>query len=362
LEFKRFFTEVNADRPKAFSALFDRLKAPPIGLRFGVVPVLLAAAFRAFPSAISLRRNGEYVDDILPSIIEDICKHADDFSIQVIDLSLRQRDTANAVQKVFADCDPGITSQSDLVRAGYDSLRTWLAALPPIAINTLRISPKAIEFRNTAISQRDPVQLLFHDMPSMLAASDLSGLIEELTGLRNEIQSVVAEVRREAEALTRRVLDVGLDRREGTLAEACQRWSKCFSGADLQRAGGGGAVAFVNRLSQSYDSDELLLDSIASQLVGQPVARWDDNSIGRFDRALSEAVRGVEEESVRLALAGPANPVIVSNLSRLIEARIRGLYESLGSLVGEARASEAMHRAARKAKEVKQDGDNSRSA
>jgi hypothetical protein len=193
--------------------------------------------------------------------------------------------------------------------------------------------------------------------PSINEAESNSAEIHELDG-------VVEQFRAEAVTTIRRTLDVGFDRREVSLAKACQRWTKCFLIAELRAAGGSQAAAFVNRLSQAYDTDDLLLDSLASQLVGQPVARWEDSSIAAFERALSEIVRSVEEESVRLAVAGRSNPnpVVVSNLSRLIEARIRGLYESLGTLIGESKARDALHRVAPLTKDEESNGDSSRSA
>ena len=157
-------------------------------------------------------------------------------------------------------------------------------------------------------------------------------------------------------------MDVGLARRDISLADACQRWTKCFSVPDLQRAGGAHAVAFITRLEQRYDSDELLLDSLASQLVGQPTGRWDDESHTRFERALAEVVRAVEDEAVRLAVNGPDNPVIISNLSRLIEARLRDLYENLGMLTGEPRARDALLRLIKTGQGKVPDGNDSRSA
>jgi hypothetical protein len=165
-----------------------------------------------------------------------------------------------------------------------------------------------------------------------------------------------------AAEVVRKTLDVGLERREVSLAETCQKWAKCFSVPDLQRAGSVQAVSFINRIEQRYDSDELLLDSIAAQLVGQPTNRWDDGALTRFDRALAEAVRTVEDEAVRLAVNGVSNPVIVSNLSRLIEARIRDLYENLGALTGERRARESLLRLTKASKDETANGNDSRSA
>jgi hypothetical protein len=361
-QFRRFFQESSPGGGKPFRSLFASLQGAPIGLRAGVIPILVAAAFRAFPAAISLRRNGAYVDDILPSIIEDICRHPDEFSLDVLEPSARETEIIRGVRNVFSDHDPGITAQRDVVRAAFDSLRAWVNSLPPVALRTEQIAKQTASFRAHVTSQSDPVQLLFRELVDLLAGTESSRIEEQLRGFRNELEAVVLAMRVQGAEAVRRTLDVGLDRREGSLIDACQKWTKCFSLPELEEAGGAQALAFINRIRQRYDSDDLFLDSLSSQLLGQPVARWDDGSLPKFDRAVSEAVRAVEEEAVRLAIRGPANPVIVNNVSRLIEARLRGLYENLGMLAGEAKATEVVLRLASKAKGNSNDGNDSRSA
>ena len=358
---RKFFQESALVSEKPFTQLIEQLFAPPVGLRPGVLPVLLASAFRAFPAAISLRRDGEYVNDILPTVVEAICKSPADFTLEVLSPTSRQDGILNAVGKVFSDCDPNVTGQQDKVRRTFDSLRNWIASLPPIAIQTNEISESSAAFRNSLTTQRDPVQLLFVDIERVLKGVATNNVSAELASLRTQLEAVVDTVRLAASDVVRRALDVGLDRKSTSLGEVCQRWTKCFSIPELQRAGGAQAVAFITRLEQHYDTDVLLLDSLASQLVGQPTARWSDTSLLQFDRALSEIVRAVEDEAVRLATSGKASDVIRNNLARLIEARIHGLYENLCQLQGVRQAHESLVGVIEAPAKRKDRGNNSRS-
>jgi hypothetical protein len=360
--FKEFFQSPSDGAGKGFADLLNHLARPPIGLRAGVVPVLISCAFRAFPAAISLRREGTYVDDVMPTIVEELCKHPDLYALDVLKLSKDQAMRLAAIQAVFGDCDPGVTRQRDQIRRAFDCLRNWVTGLPPVARLTRDLSQRALNFREAVAEQTDPVQFLCQDLSRLLAEVDWDGLEDNLKQARNEVEGVLPSVRVRAGEAVRRTLDVGLSRREASLADVCQRWTKCFSVPDLMKAGGSQAVSFISRLEQRYDSDDLLLDSIASQLVGNPTNRWDDESLSRFERALTEAVRAVEDEAVRLAVDGPANPVIVNNLSRLIEARLRNLYENLASLTGEDRAREALLHLAIIDKGKTADGNHSRRA
>jgi hypothetical protein len=360
--FEEFFQEPSEGRNKPFRQLFSDLQAPPIGLRSGLLPVFVACAFRAFPAAVSLRREGTYVEDILPTVVEDICRNPEAYSLEVLSLSASQRKIIASIQDVFGGFDPAVTRQADLIRTCFDCLRNWSISLPPVALSTSRLSQVAREFRAALQSQSDPLQFTFGELPRIFSQCDDVDFTHVLGVIKEELESVHERVRSDAAEVVRKTLDVGLDRREISLAETCQKWAKCFSIPDLQRAGSAQAIAFINRIEQRYDSDDLLLDSLAAQLVDQPTNRWDDGSLSRFDRALAEAVRMVEDEAVRLAVSGASNPVIVNNLSRLIEARIRDLYDNLGVLTGQRRARESLLRLTRSSKEEAVNGNDSRSA
>lgn len=361
-KFEEFFQEPSGNLGRPFRPLFADLQAAPIGLRAGLLPVFLACAFRAFPAAVSLRRQGAYVEDILPTVVEDICRNPELYSLEVLSLSLLQQQIIAAVQSAFGGFDPAVTRQADLIRTSFDCLRSWLTSLPPVALATSRLSPVALEFRAALQSQVDPLQFLFSELPRVLSERADVGFKRGLADVKDELESVHEWTQEQAAEILRKTLGVGLDRREISLAETCLKWAKCFSIAELQHAGSVQAVSFINRIEQRYDADDLLLDSLAAQLVGQPTNRWDDGSLQRFDRALAEAVRAVEDEAVRLAVNGTSTPMIVNNLSRLIEARIRDLYEHLGALTGERRARESLLRLTKTPKEKATNGNDSRSA
>ena len=84
-----FFT-LPSQKPKNPSKLFEELIAPPLGLCVGLLPILFTAGLKAFPSALSLTRNGSYVNDILPSEIEQLCREPDLYKLEVLELDSKR--------------------------------------------------------------------------------------------------------------------------------------------------------------------------------------------------------------------------------------------------------------------------------
>ena len=76
-----FLTEPGA-KPKDPRKFLHNLMEPPYGVREGLLPILLATGLKAFPSALSLTKDGAYVADILPSVIESLCREPDRFPRQ----------------------------------------------------------------------------------------------------------------------------------------------------------------------------------------------------------------------------------------------------------------------------------------
>ena len=90
-------------------------------------------------------------------------------------------------------------------------------------------------------------------------------------------------------------------------------------------------------MQMNYRSDEKLADSLATLLVGQPLARWNDSTIAHFERELQATVQQIEESA--LALSGLLeDSSAAQGLSIFLEGRIGELFAKLVDLVGEAEA------------------------
>ena len=76
------FLTVPGTTPRNPRQLLDKLMEPPYGVREGLLPILLASGLKAFPSALSLMKDGVYVADILPSVIESSVPRAGPISRQ----------------------------------------------------------------------------------------------------------------------------------------------------------------------------------------------------------------------------------------------------------------------------------------
>ncbi|MCP4887986.1 MAG: hypothetical protein GY904_15380 [Planctomycetaceae bacterium] len=332
--FRKFLTE-SSDRPATFKALFDQLQSPPFGLRLGVMPILLAAALRAFPSAISLMHKGKYLNDVLPSDIENICKFPSEYQILVLDIDPSKQKLLRGLYKHFSKVANYEIEENDLVRHCFDALEAWKHQLPPAAFTTGRLSKDTDSFRATITRVNDPVQLFFTELPRALSKSvdKPKSLINAIQRCVEELENVASSYTEQASEIVRASLTVGSEPGESKSVRAiAKQWASYFPGQFTEKLSDGVAKGMLSRMSLEYESDALLIDSLASLLVKKSVRRWDDSMAAAFDREFTAYVSKIENSA--RTFPAPTSQ-LQAGLSRLVVGRMQELYNQLSDLVGE---------------------------
>jgi hypothetical protein len=350
-ELRRFLTEPS-DRPKSFDRLIDSLLSPPIGLRMGIVPILLAAALRAFPSAISLMHKGVYLNDILPSDIENICKSPKEYEILVLDIDEPKLKLLRGIYKHLSKIAKYEIEENDLVRHCFDALEAWRHQLPPAAFTTGRLSKETDSFRATIVRVHDPVQLFFTELPRALSVSvdRTKQLLDGFKRCIDELENVAQTYTEQAIRIVESSLSIGSDQKsESNVREMAKQWASYFPDQFVESLSDGVAKGLLSRMSLDYETDSLLIDSIASLLVKKSVRRWDDSMAAAFDREFTSYVAKIENS----ARSYPApTEGLRQGLSRLVFGRVRQLFEQLSGLVGEEKAAEMVQQLSLKTEEV----------
>jgi hypothetical protein len=342
-KFQKFLT-VPSETPKRFLPFFDELMSPPYGLRAGVIPILLAAALKAFPSAISLTRDGEYVVDILPSEIEQLWKQPERYRLTVLDLDDGKITYLRALQKKFSVVGTYEAAENELVRLCFDAIEAWKDQLPPAALTTRRLSKCATKFRDAITRTDDPVRLLFERIPlacdrpiekPRALLNSVDRCIKELTGVAT-IYAEQAKVSLESSIGTR------FSQNHESARDIARQWSECFSDQFIEQLSDGIAKGLLSRLRMPYDTDELLIASLGSLIVGKPHGRWDDSTVAVFDREVHTIVHRIEDRALSSEGIVDSDLAATEGVKELVRSRIDELFGRLIELVGEDEAHQVL--------------------
>ena len=335
----RAFFEQPSDTPKHPRALFDILIAPPFGIRHGLLPILFTAGLKAFGRAISLRHKGEYIEDVLPTVIEDLCRNPNEYEIEVIDLDADTDSYLASVRTLFLG-KQRITSDTDAVRATYDAIQSWLFQLPKAALTAETISPQAKRFQHLLRSAKstDPLVFLIRDLPE---ACDFdyraNGHVSQaLSPLKSELEQVAdTYLRKAAIAIHQALARTQSDWTSGVQRTA-QQWASYFPEAITATGLPGIARSLLSRMRMGYDNEALFINSLALLVVGRSTEDWDDSTAIEFESKIQELTHRIEITALRATSIEALTDVqeIREGLSHLIAERIKELYDQLVQLRG----------------------------
>ena len=332
-EHLRDFLTTPSVQPKPLVDLISAIGSTPYGVRSGIVPILLAAGLRAFPGPISITAlDGSYVSDLLPSTVEAMAAHPQEYQVLVPNLAVGQREFLDQVAALFGSTDA--TAEADPVRRCHDALVNWRSTLPHSALSSRYLSVSGRSFGRLITAAIDPYRLLFEALPRVLSvpSADVGGLLHALSECKAEIEGVLHWNYEAAERAIRSAFPAqnGTDT---TIREIVGAWAEFFPGSVAHEVKDGIAQALISRARMGYDTDQALADALAALLVGKRISRWEDSSIVVFERELGAVIRRVEDTVLNLSTAGDGvrSQSIVDIATSRLQASLRAIANAVGA-------------------------------
>lgn len=339
-----FFVNTQEDgKAKKPSKLINELLSPPYGIRSGLIPILFAAGLKAFAHAISLRRRGEYVTDILPSVIEEIIKSPDDYELSVLDMNEASSAYLDCMRAVFAG-QQQLVYETDVVRAAFDAIQSWLFQLPRATWNTASLSKDANTFLSLIrrIQSTDPLVLMLQTLPHDLNYdyADLNQVKEVITPLKVEVEGISHTYAKKACESLFQALSPPLNGNELHIQRLAQDWAEHFPESVINAGMPSIARSFLTRIRMEYKDTASFLNSIALLMVGKGVEDWDDTTSINFESRVQELAHRIEEIAIKYVTSDRIHNIDAAfdGMSSFLISRIENQISQLYQLIGEERA------------------------
>ncbi|MDG3043129.1 hypothetical protein [Roseicyclus marinus] len=346
-ELKAFFTSP-AVHPKSFSGIIGILGKPPYGIRKGLLPILVTGALRAFGEVIAIRRNVDgawrYIDDIQPSVMEDICENPDLFEVEVVAAS---HDIKVVIEQMIGEFKPvPDLVETDIIRAFFDAVISWKRNLPPAALRSRNLGDEATRLqRALRQSGDDPVSLLFRALPSVAGRQTLDGTTVEFVSVaRRQIERMTLSYVEEAIGASRRAFEAGSGMTTEGLLDAAHGWASQIPSA-VSRDGtldrvARGVLNRARRAKDGKDSEASFVRALSAMLTGFDFEEWDDNVARKFSRDLRARIREIEDVALD-------NSTDDAEIAPFIERKIEIYLEKLRAASGPAAAKSMVQRLGR---------------
>ncbi len=327
------FLDGTEGQPRPLEALFATLARRPIGLRAGPAPVLFFAVLLSAPGEVALFEDGSLVTELTGAVVERLLRRIAHFTVARYRVAGARAAALQSLQAVVGG-DAG--RPVDLVRAIVRRVST----LPRFTRGTRAASSAALRLRDTILAARDPLRLLFEDLPRALGLDPLGvddrddGAVGPAYATRlAEVLAELAEVypRLLATIEARLAGSLDLEAEGAALRAAVTARARRLVGVSVDLR----LRAFLGRAMVTDTDHAAWLEGVAMVVGNRPPTEWSDGELVRFALGLDELRAMMRRAESLAAPAAPATPAVAPEDAALVsdaEQEIMAVLEArLGS-------------------------------
>ncbi len=286
------FTEAEAELVNV-QAVYDQLEAPPVGLKDGVIPILLTVGLLHRRDDIAIYEEGTYRPRLSADLLERLVRNPDRFAIKNFTASAGQRryviEALAAALKV--DVTPSDRRRNSTVLALMAPLLGTIRDLPDFTLATRDMSAEAVAVRDTLVGGRQPDEIIFTDLPAAvgLVGSQVVADDRRVVGeYARRLAAAVRELQQNWPALLQRI--------EAQLRDAVETPESADLRLDLSARARHLAdrvldprlrAVLLTAAEDALDHDDWL-EAIALNVVDKPVRSWWDQDWPAFVAASTQ--------------------------------------------------------------------------
>jgi len=280
------FLDRTEGEARPLAELFALLAERPIGLRAGPAPVLFFAVVLSTPGEVALFEDGTFVTELTGAVVERLLRRIGHFTVA----RYRVRGARAAVVQGLARVLGAEAARPvEVVRA----MVRRITLLPRFTRTTRNASDLGLALRDTIVAARDPLRLLFDDLPRALGLRPLGAeegedstvavdyalrLAEGLAALSETYPRLLATI--EARLASSLDLDLSGDALRAALTARAKRLLGVSVDLRLR--------AFLGRAVVADVAHNAWLEGVAMVVGNRPPAEWSDSELVRFALGLEE--------------------------------------------------------------------------
>jgi hypothetical protein len=269
-------------------ALMEELRRPPYGVRDGLIPILLAVFAHIHQAQVAVYEDGAFMLDLTGFDFMRLIKSPRTFEFQLCVLEGVRADVFRRILSGLGEVAP-TREDADLVEA-VTQLARFVAQLPDYTRRTRRIPEAAQRVRAALVDAKDPLRLLFSDLPracevepfgeTPTSVDRINAFVDELRGAVGVLNAAYFRLR---ETIATHLGNAfGLLPVAASLQHELSRQATAVRGAARDPS----LVAFCSRLMDRKLSPDEWLEAVASVVSGKPPARWQDHEVDLFPAML----------------------------------------------------------------------------
>jgi hypothetical protein len=305
----RTIVQSQPDARVKVSDLFAELRQPPVGVRDGLIPLLLTVFAISHEHDVAFYKDGTFLREMTAESMLVLTKQPERFEIQYCKI---EGVRAELFEKLLSVLEVKPTGERriellDVVKP----LCVFVAQLPAYVHNTKKLTPTAISVRDGILAARDPARLLFHDLPKACrfeafsanpaGGKEVQAFVRALKAALDELRLAFPQLEERLRSLLREAFPLPGSFQQFRTALA-RRAEHVVLGVSEQKL-----RAFCLRLIDDNLPESEWLESIGSFLALKPPTKWHDSEEDAFMQELGPlATRFHNVESIVFANGKPS--------------------------------------------------------
>jgi hypothetical protein len=291
--------------------------------------------------------DGQYIADIRPSVIEDLCKEPERFALNVVAVEEDQRAYLEGVCELFRGRRAASIDDPDLVRRAFEWIQFWKAESPEATRVSSGVTERTARVRKALWSTEDPVRTLMQAVPEALGVTDgdLAKALKRLREAKSELDGIVNVYADKALVIMTAAIGAAVNTGDCSAAlMELERWATAIPAVALDEVAEPRAKGVVSQLCTA-GTDPFRLANMISARLTKSVTRWDDSEVAKFQQEFRKVIDLVEEAAFRAAGRGTAiDAASRDRLAALVESRIASQIETLRAIAGQADAARRLRK------------------
>jgi hypothetical protein len=278
--------------PVLISDLYKLWKAPPFGMRDGVIPVFTYAFMHSMRGQLALYVDGNYVIAPDEFFIERLIEDPNSISMQLLPQNEAIDDFIERFNQLNSSLNFSKEKYQTLLEVTKPLVQTILK-LHPWVKRTKRLTGEPSKIRDAALSASDPYNLVFHTLPYAigLQTDEHINNLQKRDYFFNKLQLNIKELNLAYSKLLKRfgeqiVTELGVSApwKDAVILVADRANSMPRANGDLR------LTRFIDALKSAESDKGSWIEAICSLATSKPMRDWGDSDIDRCAYEISQIV------------------------------------------------------------------------
>ncbi|TVU55273.1 MAG: hypothetical protein EA414_02550 [Arthrospira sp. PLM2.Bin9] len=286
------------EQQQTLDLLYQRLQAPPYGMKQGAIPVLLAAVLFYHVDDVGVYKDGSFIPVLGLEHFEILVRYPDRFSVKYFEVLGVRSQVFKELEDIWGKRKPlnkpGLRNTTLLTVV--KPLFQFAKALPPYTTQTQRLSAQAVGVLQALQRDQEPDELVFTSLPQACGLPAITTGEDSDANIAKTLRAKLVEALREIQTAYDCLLDqcqtrlfeaFGIRSPETRLREDLRVRASYISGQCLERT----LKSFARAAAEETKSDRQWLEALVMIVADKPAESWTDEDATRFEIKLSDISR-----------------------------------------------------------------------